>query len=713
MMRFNFQSAVRILSTLLLLNAVSTAFAVERISGVVTSVATGNPINLVDLDVFDSNGASVSITGGTSGAGGVYTLTLPGPGTYTIRADSSRAGGRVDQYYDHAFLPSLATPITVTTGQTVSGIDFDLDNGVEIQGTIRSAANNQPIAGVDLDLYGSTGEFLSGYSATSAADGSYGFGALPAGTYFLRADPDPGIGQFFVKAYYDGEFLLSTATPIIVGANTVTGIDLNLAPGGLIAGTVTETGTNTPLVDIDIDLYDALGNEMPQNDATDASGAYSIGPVPPGNYFVRVDPDVTQGHPRQYYNGVYTRAESTAVVVAAGQTTSNIQFSLPRAGTISGSVRHLGSNAALADIDLDCYDALGNTVEVSAKSDVNGAYVIGPLLPGSYTLRADPTPLQGLSRQYFSQQIAPSTATTITVTASNNTPNIDFLLADGGTISGVITDASSGLPVQGVDLDVLQAGTFVRLVQNTISGVDGAYQLTNIPPGDYVVRADPALLSGFQRTYFGGALTQELATVVTVAAGQDLTDISIELSLPAEGQPEGVAEGVSEGVSEGVLEGTPEGVVEGIVEGTPEGVVEGIVEGVVEGVVEGTPEGVVEGVTEGVVEGVVEGLTEGEGQAAPVHSADQNGDNVMNLSEVIRVIAFYNSTGLHCQAGSEDGYAPGPLGDKSCAPHSSDYSPQDWTISLSELLRLVQLYNIGSIHPCPNSEDGFCLGPGV
>ena len=208
MIRFSSYFAARILSTLLLIGGLLPAYAVERISGVVTSVATGNPINLVDMDVFDSNGASVSITGGTSGAGGVYTLTLPGPGTYTIRADSSRAGGRMDQYYDHAFLPSLATPITVTTGQTVSGIDFDLDNGVEIQGTIRSSANNQSIAGVDLDLYGSTGEFLSGYSATSAADGSYGFGALPAGTYFLRADPDPGIGQFFVKAYYDGEFLL-------------------------------------------------------------------------------------------------------------------------------------------------------------------------------------------------------------------------------------------------------------------------------------------------------------------------------------------------------------------------------------------------------------------------------------------------------------------------------------------------------------------------
>ena len=43
-------------------------------------------------------------------------------------------------------------------------------------------------------------------------------------------------------------------------------------------------------------------------------------------------------------------------------------------------------------------------------------------------------------------------------------------------------------------------------------------------------------------------------------------------------------------------------------------------------------------------------------------------------------------------------------------PHHSDYNPQDWRISLSELLRLVQLYNSSGYHPDPEQEDGFGLG---
>jgi len=78
------------------------------------------------------------------------------------------------------------------------------------------------------------------------------------------------------------------------------------------------------------------------------------------------------------------------------------------------------------------------------------------------------------------------------------------------------------------------------------------------------------------------------------------------------------------------------------------------------------------------------------------------------------VIQFYNSGGFHCEEGTEDGYAPGP-GDQTCAPHSSDYAPSgpDWRIVLTELLRIIQFYNSGGYHPCPDegTEDGFCPGP--
>ena len=73
---------------------------------------------------------------------------------------------------------------------------------------------------------------------------------------------------------------------------------------------------------------------------------------------------------------------------------------------------------------------------------------------------------------------------------------------------------------------------------------------------------------------------------------------------------------------------------------------------------------------------------------------------------------FFNSDGFHCEQGTEDGYAPGP-GDTSCPPHGSDCNRQHWHIDLSQLLRLIQFFNSGGYHACPGdgTEDGYCVGP--
>jgi hypothetical protein len=96
-----------------------------------------------------------------------------------------------------------------------------------------------------------------------------------------------------------------------------------------------------------------------------------------------------------------------------------------------------------------------------------------------------------------------------------------------------------------------------------------------------------------------------------------------------------------------------------------------------------------------------------------VHSADQNGDYVISLTEMLRVTQLHNLLGLHCDSTTEDGFAPGWIGDQTdCLPHSSDYNPQDWRIDLGELLRIIQFFNIGTYHECAEGEDGFCPGPG-
>ncbi len=91
------------------------------------------------------------------------------------------------------------------------------------------------------------------------------------------------------------------------------------------------------------------------------------------------------------------------------------------------------------------------------------------------------------------------------------------------------------------------------------------------------------------------------------------------------------------------------------------------------------------------------------------YTADQNDDGQISLSEMLRVIQLFNSNGYHCEAGTEDDYAPGP-GGTACAGHASDYTPQDWVISLSELLQVIQFFNSGGYHACPGTENGFCPG---
>lgn len=123
---------------------------------------------------------------------------------------------------------------------------------------------------------------------------------------------------------------------------------------------------------------------------------------------------------------------------------------------------------------------------------------------------------------------------------------------------------------------------------------------------------------------------------------------------------------------------------------------------------EGTvTEGSNEGSAEGTPEGTLEGTVEGEPLGTP-HAADRDDNHKISLDELLRIIQFYNADNLHCDAGTEDGYAPG-AGEQGCASHDADYAPADWSISLSELLRVIQIYGSKSYRQCEGvSEDGFC-----
>jgi len=122
-------------------------------------------------------------------------------------------------------------------------------------------------------------------------------------------------------------------------------------------------------------------------------------------------------------------------------------------------------------------------------------------------------------------------------------------------------------------------------------------------------------------------------------------------------------------------------------------------------------------------------------EAIPVvyHDADSDQDNRLSLSELLRLIEIYNTrwnstrTGRYTmQAGSVDGYASDPATAEGTTPEGSRFHTADTDhnaqISLSELLRVIELYNTrsgtsrtGEYHRDSYSTDGFSSGtpPGV
>jgi len=212
---------------------------------------------------------------------------------------------------------------------------------------------------------------------------------------------------------------------------------------------------------------------------------------------------------------------------------------------------------------------------------------------------------------------------------------------------------------------------------------------------------------------------------VTMDASKSITAVFLqdaEGEAEGEGQEEGDGEADGEGQAEGDGEADGEGQVEGDGEADGEGQVEGDGEADGEGQEEGDGEADGEGQVEGDGEADGEGQVEGDGEADGEgqvegeidpcgHSADQNGDCVISLSELLRVIQFFNSGGYRCDEAGEDGYGPGfDETRQDCPPHNSDYNPQNWQISLSELLRLIQFFNSAGYFACEDGEDGFCAG---
>jgi hypothetical protein len=516
-----------------------------RISGTVTDAATSLPLANVQVRIYSSSGSSV--TSGYTNSSGVYT-TSTGLLSGTYYARTSNSLGYIDELYDDIACPGGSctvtggTPISVTVEATTAGIDIDLTAGGRISGTVTDAATSLPLADVEVDVYTSTGAYLT-YGYTNGSGVYTTNTGLPTGTYYARTYNSQGyIDELYNNIACPGSSCTVTGgTPISVTVgSTTTGINFGLARGGRISGTVTDAGTGAPLASVSLYVYSTSGSYVSRG-YTNSSGVYTTyNGLPTGTYYARTSN--SQGYLDELYNnlpcpgGSCTVTSGTPISVTAGATTTGINFGLARGGRISGTVTDAFTAQPLASVEVDIYNSAGSYVTYGYTNS-SGVYTSYSGLPsGTYYARTWNS--QGYLDELYNNiacylgSCTVTSGTPISVTAGTTTAGINFGLALGGRISGTVTDAGTSLPLAGVYVYIYNSsGGQLTYGYTNSSGVFTSYYA--LPSGTYYARTSSSL--GYIDELYsniacpGGACTVTSGTPITVTAGATTTGIDFGL----------------------------------------------------------------------------------------------------------------------------------------------------------------------------------------
>jgi hypothetical protein len=312
-------------------------------------------------------------------------------------------------------------------------------------------------------------------------------------------------------------FVLGILTVVALGLSATSA----LAAGGQITGRVSDPA-GQPVAGLTVEATSSANATY--SASTDADGRYAIAGLPADGYqvaFLSVASGLSFAN--FYYRDPQTASLGGVVFVSAGGTTPGVDAQLGPPGHISGTVT-----------DQQGHGLAGFVVSVRAPdtpeyafpvTDAAGHYTTGPLAAGSYTVGVESDSLSGpAGRGYvpenYHQKLGSQTPDPVTVEMGATTAGIDVQLHAAGQISGVVTDPV-GSPLVGATVAAIDGGGHAAGSGGT-TGVDGAYQISNLEPGSYTVRFGPPWASDYLGTDFAGP--------VVVAASATTAGINAKLA---------------------------------------------------------------------------------------------------------------------------------------------------------------------------------------
>jgi hypothetical protein len=515
-----------IISTLLMLGFVSFASITSAgvISGVVTADSNGSALGgiTISADVSTSGAPDIGHVTETR-SDGSYSITGLPAGNYIVRVESS--GDYAGEYYNNTYDRQSATALPVTEAGTTSGINFSLAIGGKVTGFVMADSGGLPVEGALVTAY----DYSTGFwrdSATTDSNGSYTITGLQTGNFIVLTDSS----EAYIGEYYDNVSGSDSATPVSITAGaTTSGINFSLARTITIAGIVTADSNRSALGDITILAYDSFRGPTPGPGAystrTNSNGIYTMTGLLPGNYVVQADS--SGDYAGEYYNNTYDYGSATAISLTADETASGINFGLAIGGKITGFVTTDSDGLPIGGTMVSAYNSTGawggNT---TAQPD--GSYTITGLPTGNYIVSTDSW--GDYNGEYYNDVYRSDSATPVPVTAGATTSGINFGLAIGGKITGVVTSTSDGAPLGGITISVYDSSMTMPDPGShfTQTRSDGSYTITGLSTGNYIVRTESSGI--YASEYYINTYDRQLATAVSVTLGGIIPGINFSLA---------------------------------------------------------------------------------------------------------------------------------------------------------------------------------------
>ncbi|MFO0982551.1 MAG: carboxypeptidase-like regulatory domain-containing protein [Planctomycetota bacterium] len=501
--------------------------APARVSGVVMSTTSGEPVRDYELDVTvtpskTEHGSSLdvafSVDTEAMGAHGTSSTTIRDPsGRFEIGGLAPGSARIAVDADGHA--PAAVADVSLKGGETTKGVIIFLDAEGVVEGVVREAGTGKPLPAAkvhvalpSIDEKAPPGQaWRTVVPATEQnvdcdASGRFRAPKLTRGTAEVRAT---------LEHYEQAEPLRVAIVPGKVAGDVVLEMRPRIEPlKGAVEGTV-YTVAGKPHKGAMLFATQKLSFEDLGGDPaiTDGRGHFQINDLPVGRtnlILLNGEGDLNLAS----LLSMFTRRQVVPVEIKAGETVSvtiREQGEIRRGCRVHGTVSSGG--APLPHAMLMAIPESGGGLKM-ATTDDQGRYELNELVAGRWRFAV--TEGEGVQ-----------TGSGVPIDVPDAADAERDVRVPEGKIAGVVIDASTKQPIEGIAVfatpeDVAPASflasVFGRSDSIITTDARGAFELPRLAPGSYTVHAGGAASRGSAREY-----TQASRTAVAIAGGASAT----------------------------------------------------------------------------------------------------------------------------------------------------------------------------------------------